>query len=978
MARVSIYLLGNFQVRVEDQWITRKFRTDKERALLAYLAMEGERPISRENLAELFWPERYEGVGRTNLRQALLGVRKAIGDVNAEQPLLLVNDENIQLNRKASFWLDTNAFSTRFHANYNHQHTSFASCALCAQGMQEAVDLYRQDFLEGLYVDDSHTFQEWVLFHREQYQRYLLNMLDHLGEFYQNLGELEIAQKYAWQHVKCAPLEERAYRRLMELLALSGRRSAAMEQFQTCQQMLQHELGVEPSPETIQLYNKIRSGEPLVLSEEVETIQPTGLPRPMTDFYGREAELESIERCFKNPNCRLITISGMPGVGKSRLMMEAAQRFIHHFPDGIIYSSLDGIRSPELFLPSMARALGLTITLSNAKSQIYRRLSMMQCLLIIDQFDGMHTSINQIMDLLQNVSNIKLAITSRRRLNLQAANLLQLEGLPYPQDPADSQALQSPAVRLFLNRSQRSRPGFMVDQEILACIVEVCQKVSGVPLALELAADRLRELPIQTIATYLQQGLNVLSTSLQDVPESHRSLEKALLSTWHMIDEPLQDMLKSLTVYPSSFTTESAEIICRAQPEALAALAEYSFLQGMLRGRYALRPLIRLFVISQMKDQDLIKSKDLQTLHADYYLNYLHQKILLIKASQPKRQILNDIDEEMINIRQAIDLSILHKQRAASIQAARDLADYQEAYQALLRTSTGALPALPDIQTMELGNASQISLEQSGFCCDRQDQLSASNNAILIADDGGQITAANFQAQQLSGYTLEALLHMKTHELGLNGANISWTESPHHETHIVHRSGAAVPVDALRTPSRQGQDFFSMYILRKREIETQRDSVVVLEDPLTRLPNRQAFIEQLRKVISHAASRALLVGILVLDVDNFDAVQKNVGLDASQKLIALVSDRLQHSLRQADYLARLGEDEFGVILENIPQSKVTGIVAQKLISQLDEPFVVEKESIQLSASVGVGIYPLDGDHAEALLLHADQARKVKR
>ena len=87
MARVSIYLLGNFQVRVEDQLTTRKFRTDKERALLAYLALEGERPISREVLAELLWPERYEGVGRTNLRQALLGVRKAIGDVSAEQPL---------------------------------------------------------------------------------------------------------------------------------------------------------------------------------------------------------------------------------------------------------------------------------------------------------------------------------------------------------------------------------------------------------------------------------------------------------------------------------------------------------------------------------------------------------------------------------------------------------------------------------------------------------------------------------------------------------------------------------------------------------------------------------------------------------------------------------------------------------------------------------------------------------------------------
>ncbi len=633
MARVSIYLLGNFQVRVEDQWITRKFRTDKERALLAYLAMEGERPISRETLAELLWPERYEGVGRTNLRQALLGVRKAIDDIGAEQPLLLVNDENIQLNRKASYWLDTGAFSTRFHANYNHQHTAFASCALCAQGMQEAVDLYRQDFLDGLFVDDSQAFQEWVVFHREQYQRYLLNMLDHLGEFYQNLGELEIAQKYAWMHVKRAPMEERAYRRLMELLALSGRRSAAMEQFQTCQQMLRHELGVDPSPETIQLYDKIRSGLPLVLNEESEALQPSGLPRPMTDFYGREGELEAIERCFKNPNCRLISVSGMPGVGKSRLIIEAAQRHAHLFPDGVLYFSLQGIRSPELFLPSLGRALGLTISLSNPKTQIYRRLSLMQCLLIIDQFDGMHDSINQIMDLLQNVPTVKLAITSRRRLNLQAANLLQLEGLPYPQDPADSQAIQSPAVRLFLSRTQRSRPGFNLDQEALACIVDICQKVNGVPLALELAADRLRELSVQTVAAYLQQGLSVLSTSLHDVPESHRSMERALLNAWDMLDESLQRLLKNLTVFPSSFTPEAAEVILRAEPEGLAALAEHSFLQGMLRGRYALRPLIRQFASSQLTSQDAPSLQEIKALHAGYYLSFLHQKIAQVNPA---------------------------------------------------------------------------------------------------------------------------------------------------------------------------------------------------------------------------------------------------------------------------------------------------------------------------------------------------------
>ena len=260
----------------------------------------------------------------------------------------------------------------------------------------------------------------------------------------------------------------------------------------------------------------------------------------------------------------------------------------------------------------------------------------------------------------------------------------------------------------------------------------------------------------------------------------------------------------------------------------------------------------------------------MRALHAEYYLNFLHDKVSQFNPALPKKQTLHEIDEEMPHIRQALDWSLEAEQRSLSVKAARDLERYQEAFQALPRSPTGSLPSLSEIQPFDIhGDHLQV-LEQSGFCCDRRDQLSDANNAILLADESGQITAANFQAQQLSGYTLEALQSMKTHELGLNGANTTWAESPQIETHLIHRSGASVPVDALRTPSRQGQEFNLMYILRKREIEKEHGSTLVLEDPLTHLPNRQAFIEQLRKVISYAANHAHMIGILVLDVDGFN------------------------------------------------------------------------------------------------------------
>jgi len=157
-ARLSIYLLGGFQVNLDNQSIARKFRTDKERALLAYLALEAKRPVNRETLAELLWPDRPEGMSRANLRQALLGVRNAIQDQSAPQPLLLVSDEAIQLNRNASYWLDTDAFRAHLKAANTHNHKSLETCTACTNDLQEAVELYRQNFLSNISLEQNQTF----------------------------------------------------------------------------------------------------------------------------------------------------------------------------------------------------------------------------------------------------------------------------------------------------------------------------------------------------------------------------------------------------------------------------------------------------------------------------------------------------------------------------------------------------------------------------------------------------------------------------------------------------------------------------------------------------------------------------------------------------------------------------------------------------------------------------------------------------
>ena len=185
MARLSIYLLGTFQIRLKDQLVTNNLRTEKERLLLAYLAVEKHRQHSREGLAELFWPERPEGVARTNLRQALLGVRRTIGDRVNTSPFLQLSEGAIQFNPPYPYWIDSSSFQDCFQAVQAHSHADLETCESCMGHFREAVSLYRGDFLADISPGSNPALDEWLAFQREQFFRYLLTALQNLTSYYQ-------------------------------------------------------------------------------------------------------------------------------------------------------------------------------------------------------------------------------------------------------------------------------------------------------------------------------------------------------------------------------------------------------------------------------------------------------------------------------------------------------------------------------------------------------------------------------------------------------------------------------------------------------------------------------------------------------------------------------------------------------------------------------------------------------------------------
>jgi DNA-binding SARP family transcriptional activator len=258
MARLSLRFLGTFQVTLEATPIT-SFVSDKARALLAYLAVDADRPHRRESLTSLFWPERPRSAAHNSLRQALFSVRRAIGDQDTSPPFLLVTRHAIQFNPTSDFWLDVTAFTERLAASKAHTHPQLETCSLCMQRLEQAADLFRGDFLEGLTLGDSLAFEEWALLKREWLHSQVLDALRYVTDYHEQQGNYQQARDRARQQIQLDPWREEAHQQLMRLLELCGQRQAALAQYETCRRILAQELGIEPSQGTTDLYHRIRA-----------------------------------------------------------------------------------------------------------------------------------------------------------------------------------------------------------------------------------------------------------------------------------------------------------------------------------------------------------------------------------------------------------------------------------------------------------------------------------------------------------------------------------------------------------------------------------------------------------------------------------------------------------------------------------------------------------------------------------------------
>jgi ABC-type oligopeptide transport system substrate-binding subunit len=355
MTRLSISLLGSFRVALDGEPVT-GFVSDKARALLAFLAVEAERPHRREALAGLLWPEYPERSARASLRNALANVRQVIGDREADPPFLCIAGQTIQFNPEADAQVDVRAFTESLET----------SCAEAIHGLEAAVALYQGGFLEEFSLPDSPAFEEWALLKREQLQRRALAALGRLADHYERRGEYERALRFAWRRVEADPYRGVAQRGLMRLLALSGQREAALAQYETFRCLLAEEMGVAPAEETARLYEQIQAGEltppapvpwvevrvqhPAFLEEAAER---EDAERPV--FVARERELARLDSYLNTAlvgQGQVVFVTGGPGRGKTALMNAFARRAMEAHPDLLVASgncnAYSGVGDPYL------------------------------------------------------------------------------------------------------------------------------------------------------------------------------------------------------------------------------------------------------------------------------------------------------------------------------------------------------------------------------------------------------------------------------------------------------------------------------------------------------------------------------------------------------------------------------------------------------------------------------------------------------
>ena len=684
-ANLAITLFGEFSLIRADQSAVH-FAGDKPISLLAYLLLHRETTVSRQHLAFTLWPDSSESQARTNLRNLFFTLRQTLPNADT---YLLADSVTLQWRSDAPISLDVADFEAAIA-----QAKTDASPDDKISSLETAVSLYKGDLLPGNYDD-------WIMPIRESLRQSYLDALYQLVALLEEQQDYRAAIGYSQRLLQLDPLDETAYVQLMRLYARSGDRAGVRRVYETCQATLRRELDVEPSSATQAAYEQLLRLEATVTAIHPPsslamptTLTPKPLPMPATPFIGREVELAQIAELLADPACRLITIVGPGGIGKTRLALQTAVAHQALFSDGVAFVPLAAVTEGIHIISAVAESLNMTFSGQyDSQTQVFNFLHRKKMLLVLDNVEQLLAEIDLLSDLLQATVDVVLVVTTRERLNLHEEWLFPVDGLPLP-SADDTAVTENTAVRLFLQSATRQLTNFEANAADLQAICRICELVDGMPLGLELAATWIRLLSCAEIVQELEQGIDFLTASHRNLPSRHQSIRAVFDYSWNLLTPAEQQLFIQLSIFRGGFTREAAQQVAGgATLRLLASLVDKSFIRPAQSGRHTIHELVRQYAADKLNAQPELQQATADR-HSTYFMRLMARQEGPICSPQQK-EVLNRIAADFNNLLLAWEWAA-QQQKVSRLRAASwpfwysfELrGTYQEGEDALKRAET--------------------------------------------------------------------------------------------------------------------------------------------------------------------------------------------------------------------------------------------------------------------------------------------------
>ena len=607
------------------------FKRKKPLLLLTYLSLEGEQ--TRDYLSELFWQ------GGSS-RQRHNNLSRTLSDLRVHLPGSFDGDET-------KVWSSICTDVAEFRQ------------ALEAGQYERAADAYTGSFFEGHLSGWSTELEEWLFDKRTR-----------LAEEAQDAFLMLAEQTFAHAPERAAQYARSALRLAEPPVEMLGRFYTLFAQDKNLAREVKDlargyglSLGPEKVSQLSQGYIERDSpgqdleqlGNSRQHSETPSRPSPHNLPAKGTSFVGREVELSNITYGLSQPNCRLLSLVGIGGVGKSRLSIQAAHELREgkFFLDGVYYVRLDALTTADLIPSTIADAMGARLSGQDSHiNQLAHLIGAQATLLVLDNFEHLIEGAMLLPRLLQDCPNLKIIVTSRERLRLEEEWVFPVEGLTLPNDLTSKDISQFDAVQLFVQRAIQAQFNFALTPGTSTHVLKLCRLVEGSPLALELAAVWTKVIPIDMLTQDIEANLDTLNANLRNRSERHRSLRAVFEHSWGLLNSAEQDVLGRLAVFRGGFTKEAAVEVAGASLDVLTSLVDKSLLRVQHSGRYASHPLVFQYAQERL-EADTASLTRLQDRHFSYFLALAEKAAPLLYGSEQKLW-LEQLEQEHDNFRTAL------------------------------------------------------------------------------------------------------------------------------------------------------------------------------------------------------------------------------------------------------------------------------------------------------------------------------------